>query len=152
MGVARDVLQTGGGRDFDENRRAHKNGQSIFGQAGTRCRSEIIGKRSREEAPDYVERFAEWRAEGRSESEIETIFNNEENEERDQHEAKKQFRASFNHLKKTCPGEDIAGFAIDSEVEQRLEAIQKQKEKEEQEALSKIDASQFGPASPGDFS
>ena len=46
--------------------------------------------------------------------------------------AKKQFRASFNHLKKTCPGEDFAGFAIDSEVEQRLEAVQKQKEKEEQ--------------------
>ncbi len=91
------------------------------------------------------------RAEGRSESEIEIIFNNKENEERDQHEAKKQFRASFNHLKKTCPGEDIAGLAIDSEVEQRLEAIQKQREIEEWEALSKIDASQFAPASPGDF-
>jgi hypothetical protein len=108
-----------------------------------------LGKRSSEEAPDYSERVAELRAEGRSESEIEIIFNNEENEERDQHEAKKQFRVSFNHLKKACPGEDIAGFAIDSEVEQRLEAIQKQKEKEEQEALSKIDASQFGAvASP----
>ena len=88
------------------------------------------------------------RAEGRSESEIEIIFNNEENEERDQHAAKKQFRASFNHLKKTCPGEDIAGFAIDTEVQERLDAIQKQKEIEEQEALSKIDASQFAPASP----
>ncbi len=80
------MLQTGGGRDFDENRRAHKNGQSVFGQSGTRCRSEIIGKRSREEAPDYAERVAVLRAEGRSESEIEIIFNNEENEERDQHE------------------------------------------------------------------
>ena len=49
----------------------------------------LLGKRSREEAPDYVERVAELRAEGRSESEIEIIFNNEENEERDQHEAKK---------------------------------------------------------------
>ena len=68
---------------------------------------------------------------------------------RDQHEAKKQFRASF--LKKTCPGEDIAGFAIDSEVEQRLEAVQKQKEVEEEEALSKIDASQFALASPGEY-
>ena len=97
----------------------------------------LLGKRSREEAPDYVERVAELRAEGRSESEIEIIFNNEENEERDQHEAKKQFRASFNHLKKTCPGEDIAGLAIDSEVEQRLEAIQKQKEIEEWEPCPK---------------
>ena len=60
-------------------------------------------------------------------------------------------RASFNHLKKTCPGEDIAGFAIDTEVQERLDAIQKQKEKEEEEALSKIDASQFAPASLGDF-
>jgi len=95
----------------------------------------LLGKRSREEAPDYAERVAELRAEGRSESEIEIIFNNEENEERDQHEAKKQFRASFNHLKKTCPGEDIAGLAIDTEVQERLDAIKKQKEKEEEEAL-----------------
>ena len=75
-------------------------------------------------------------------------FNNEGNKERNQHEAKKQFRASFNHLKKTCPGEDIAGLAIDTEVQERLDAIKKQKEIEEQEALSKIDASQFAPASP----
>ena len=89
----------------------------------------LLGKRSVGRAPDYAERVAELRAEGRSESEIEIIFNNEENEERDQHEAKKQFRASFNHLKKTCPGEDIAGLAIDTEVQERLDAIQKQKEK-----------------------
>jgi hypothetical protein len=63
------------------------------------------------------------------------------------HEAKKQFKASFNHLRKTCPGEDTAGVAIDTEVQERLEAIQKQKEKEE-EASSNIDASQFAPASP----
>ena len=43
----------------------------------------LLGKRSREEAPDYVERVTELRAEGRSESEIEIIFNNEENEERE---------------------------------------------------------------------
>ncbi len=69
---------------------------------------------------------------------------------RHQHEAKKQFRASFNHLKKTCPGEDIAGFAIDTEVQEMLEALEEQKEKEEREAFSKIDASQFAPASPDD--
>jgi hypothetical protein len=59
-------------------------------------------------------------------------------------------RASFNHLKKTCPGEDIAGFAIDTEVQDRLDAIQQQREKEEDEASSKIDPSQFAPASPDD--
>ena len=42
-----------------------------------------MGKRSRKEAPDYAERVTELRAEGRTESEIEIIFNNEERKKRE---------------------------------------------------------------------
>jgi hypothetical protein len=91
LGVTRDVF---GDRMRKRLRRATdehtKMVNQFLGKPEKDAGRKLLGKRSREEAPEYSERVAELRAEGRSESEIETIFNNEENEERDQHERHKE--------------------------------------------------------------
>ena len=86
LGVTRDVF---GDRMPKRLRRATyehtKLVNQFLGKPEQDAGRKLLGKRSREEAPDYAERVAELRAEGRTESEIEIIFNNEENENRNQH-------------------------------------------------------------------
>ncbi len=76
LGVTRDVF---GNRMRKRLRRATDEHTKMVNQfLGKRPQDyarKLLGKRFREEAPDYAERVAELRAEGRSESEIEIIFN-----------------------------------------------------------------------------